>query len=365
MRADPTKEKSFTTELYRLRVLSNEMRKQEMTRIINWMDRYPSLEGEEAMAIVFILPTKGCKYALAKHGGCSMCTLPMDNPLAPTDESINALPERVWQIFQEKGGSEKFSAVKFYTSGSFLDRWELPKPVRNELLLKFAPAVEEITIETRCEFVTKKNLQSLPDLYPAKLIVAIGQESTDDEINRRSINKGHTLKQFKRAVEIVHHFGMEVKGYILLKPVFMSELSAIEDAIRSAQDMKLLNVKNVSLNPCYIGKATLMDQMFKSGTYQPPWLWSVVEVSIAIKRILGDKVRVISDPVAAGSNRGPSNCGSCEERFRDALKTFSANQNLSILTNLHCECKMVYRSMVHTEHLSSGMGIGQIFTSRY
>ena len=172
------------------------------------------------------------------------------------------------------------------------------------------------------------------------------------------------MKQFKRAVGVVQQFGLEVKGYILLKPVFMSELSAIEDAIRSAQDMKHLNIRNVSLNPCYIGKATLMDQMFKDGTYQPPWLWSVIEVSIAIKKILGDKVRVISDPVAAGSIRGPRNCGTCDERFRDALKEFSTTQDLLLLTKLYCDCKPVYRSVVHTEHLSNGMGIRQVFAAR-
>ncbi|MHA2250581.1 MAG: archaeosine biosynthesis radical SAM protein RaSEA [Candidatus Kariarchaeaceae archaeon] len=361
MRADPSKKKIFTKELYTLRVLSNQQRKDETTRMINWVDEYSSTDGNRRKALVFVLPTKGCKYALGKHGGCSMCTLPMDNPMNPSEESISSLPERTWEIFQKKGGMEEFNGVKFYTSGSFLDRWELPIPVRNGLLNKFK-MLEEITIETRCEFVTEKNIDLLIENVPKeKLVVAIGQETTDDEINQRSINKGHTKKQFRRAVELLHLKGIQVKGYILLKPLFMSESSALEDAIRSATYMKELRIQNISINPAYIGKATLMEALFNEGVYQPPWLWSVYFTTLNLKKLMGNEGRIISDPVAAGSERGPRNCGRCDKRFKEGLKEFSATQEISILEELYCDCLDLYQSTLVTEHLSSGMGISKYF----
>ena len=80
--------------------------------------------------------------------------------------------------------------------------------------------------------------------------------------------------------------------------------------------MNDLMVDNISINPCYIGKKTLMEQMFFQGTYRPPWLWSVYFATLAVKKLVGDKVRVISDPVAAGSERGPRNCGKCDKEIK-------------------------------------------------
>ncbi|MHA2099979.1 MAG: hypothetical protein ACW99A_14975, partial [Candidatus Kariarchaeaceae archaeon] len=74
----------FKNLLYELRVISNAMRKKSHEKIVSWIDNHPMNEGSVGKALTFVLPTKGCKYAMANHGGCSMCTLPMDNPLDPS-----------------------------------------------------------------------------------------------------------------------------------------------------------------------------------------------------------------------------------------------------------------------------------------
>ena len=345
--------------MYELRVLSNEYRQQEHEKIINWVDLMYTPNGPSE-ALTMVLPTKGCKYATANHGGCSMCTLPTDNPLQPSQALIQSLPERAWEIFNNKGGSKRFRGVKFYTSGSYIDRWELPQEIQRAILAKFADHVDEIVIETRCEYVIKKNIEHLLEVIPSeKLIVAIGQETTDDEINKRSINKGHTLKQFARAVKLLQSYNIEAKGYILLKPLFISELAALEDAIRSAKEMQKLGVHHISINPSYIGKATLMDEMYKKREYRPPWLWTVYYATKFIKQMLGDDARIICDPVAAGSDRGPKNCGECDSSFKEMLKEFSASQNQKLIEKprIQCTCESVYRSALMTENLYNGYGI--------
>lgn len=352
--------KDFKEKLFSLRVISNDQRKISHTKIISWIDEHHNRDGSVSKALTYVLPTKGCKYAMAKHGGCSMCTLPMDNPLKPTDDEISKLPQRSFEIFKEKGGSEVFSAVKFYTSGSFLDRWELPTLVQQEFILKFKDEVDEIVLETRCEFVNKKNIEHLLEVVDSnKLIIAIGQETTDDEINKRSINKGHTLKQFSRAVKILDKYKIGVKGYILLKPIFLSEYAALEDAIRTGAEMKKLGVDNISINPSYIGKATLMDEMYKYDYYRPPWLWSVYYAALKIKQLTGPKARIICDPVAAGSDRGPKNCGTCDDEFKSLLKSFSATQDLLSLINdvPKCDCKEIFLSSINSEIFYNGMGV--------
>ncbi|MCY3414073.1 MAG: archaeosine biosynthesis radical SAM protein RaSEA [Candidatus Heimdallarchaeota archaeon] len=357
MRANKNDERAFTSELIRLRDFSNTLRNDFHDKIINWIDANPLDDGTITEALTMVLPTKGCKYALAWHGGCSMCTLPTDNPLNPTDALLQSLPDRCLELFEKKGGSNRFRAVKFYTSGSFIDPWELPFEIRDEILRKFTNLVDEITIETRCEFVNEKHIEGILEIVPAKkLIVAIGQETTDDEINKRSINKGHTHKQFARAVEILQQYEVKVKGYILLKPIFISEQQAIDDAIQSARDMINLEVDIISINPSYIGKATLMDEMFKQKNYQPPWLWTVLRVTKQIKELAGNR-RIFSDPVAAGSSRGPRNCGDCDSSFKEALKSFSSSQDSKVLDTLKCDCEQVYNAYLSIEHLKNGHGI--------
>lgn len=350
----------FRDLLYELRVISNDMRQVRHEKIINWIDDHPNPDGTIGKALTFVLPTRGCKYAMAKHGGCSMCTLPMDNPLEPTKELIQTLPERTMKIFNEKGGADTFSAVKFYTSGSFLDRWELPAEIQQEILKIFKLEVDEIILESRCEFVTTRNIENLLEVCePEKIIIAIGQETTDDEINKRSINKGHTLKQFERAVLKLKSYNIETKGYILLKPIFLSEYAALEDAIRTASDMKKLGVRNISINPSYIGKATLMDEMYKYDRYRPPWLWTVYFTTLNIKQLFSSEARIICDPVAAGSDRGPKNCGECDDLFKSLLKSFSATQDtVSLIENVpECSCFEIYLSSINTETLYNGMGV--------
>lgn len=359
MRADESKSKIYTQEVGKLRIYSTTLRKEYHDKIINWVDQVLLPDGTTGEALTFVLPTRGCKYATASHGGCTMCTLPTDNPLAPTMELLNSLPKRALEIFNKKGGKERFGAVKFYTSGSFLDRWELPFEIQRNVITAFVDIVQEITIETRCEYVTKKNLDNITSVMdPRKLTVAIGQETTNDEINRRSINKGHTFMQFKRAVEKLQEYNIRVKGYILLKPIFISELTALKDAIQTGKDMIAMGIDSISINPSYIGKATLMEKLFKGEEYSPPWLWTVYFATLKIKEMAGD-ITVISDPVAAGSDRGPSNCGVCDKGFKRVLKEFSSTQKIDLLFDdeLMCSCQEVYRSAINTEHVSNGFGV--------
>jgi archaeosine synthase beta-subunit len=356
-RANPEHVKIITQEIGKLRLLSDSERV-EHQNIINWVDKHYFANGSIGHSLAMVLPTRACKYARAKHGGCSFCTLPSDNPLNPTDEQLKLLPNRTLEIFlKKKQEYPDLDAVKFYTSGSFLDPWELPLNVRSGILKIFDPIVSEIVIETRNEYVIRKHLDHVVEsILPEKVIVAIGQESTDDEINSRANNKGHKLSQFRRAVKLLKSYNFKVKAYILLKPIFLSEAASIQDALLAAKRMFNLGVDGISINPCYIGKGTLMEKLFRKGTYSPPWLWSVAQVTEKIKNMVGDNVIVICDPVAAGKDRGPRNCGVCDGEFREILKQFSGTQKLSYLKKLNCSCKQIYDHLLITESLTSSHG---------
>ena len=48
-------------------------------KVVHWVEDHRLLSGP-GKAIVFILPTRGCSWALSKSGGCSICGYIYDNP---------------------------------------------------------------------------------------------------------------------------------------------------------------------------------------------------------------------------------------------------------------------------------------------
>src|SRR2546427_7384382 len=70
----------------------------------------------------------------------------------------------------------------------------------------------------------------------------------------------------------------------------------------------------MSFNPVNVQSHTLVDRLFRSGEYRPPWLWSVVDV---LERTRDLTAHVKSHPTAGGMRRGAHNCGACDRRGID------------------------------------------------
>ena len=98
MRTNKEDERAFTVEIGKLRVLSTELRKEEHDKFINWIDVNPMRDGSVSQVLTIVLPTRGCKFALAWHGGCTMCSLPSDNPRNPSESFVKSFAERCLTI---------------------------------------------------------------------------------------------------------------------------------------------------------------------------------------------------------------------------------------------------------------------------
>ncbi len=347
---------AFVKEIAKIRNKSKSLRAPHF-RVISWIEGSPLPNGGRGTSLTFILPTRACRFAEAEHGGCSMCGYPNENPPDPPLKLIETLPEITMEHFMKKK-VEGPMVIKFFTSGSFLDRLELPPHIREKMISQFAQLeqIKEIIIESRAEYVIKKNIESLLKVAPAeKITIAIGLESADDEINKRSVNKGMTWKQFKRAVELARSYGIRIKAYILLKPIFLTEYLSIHDAILSAEKAIEIGVETISINSSNIQKGTLMEKMFNLKRYRSPWLWSSLIVTKKIKQ-RHPEIRVITDPVAAGLIRGAHNCGKCDKMVKNALSEFSYTQDLSYLENITCDCYERYLSFLIADIMGSGLG---------
>jgi radical SAM enzyme (TIGR01210 family) len=143
----------------------------------------------------------------------------------------------------------------------------------------------------------------------------------------------------------LNEHNVPVKTYILLKPPFMTERQAIEEAIYSVEFASRYS-EVVSVNPMNIQNYTLVEYLWRRGEYRAPWLWSVVEV---LRRTAGLDVDVVSYPTAGGKVRGAHNCGKCDEGVLKAIENFSLHQDISYLENLDCQCKERWKKIVEFE----------------
>ncbi len=301
------------------------------------------LDGKPITALTVILQTTGCRW-----GNCTMCGYVYDS--AKKTPSHDELMKQFGYALS-RCRDEEF-IVKIFTSGSFFDDCEIAPETRKEMLLVLGTdsRVKKVIAETRPEYVTRESLSEFS--FGKKFEVAIGLETSNDMIRKDCINKGFSFSDFVDASVVAWHEGVTVKAYLLLKPPFISEGIAINDMIRSINDIAPY-AGTISVNLCNVQRGTLVEELFERGDYRPSWLWSAVEVLKKGKGSNPDTI-IISDPVGASSMRGPHNCGKCDKDVAEAIRIFSLTQDTGIFEDIECECRELWKKVVELEEYTFG-----------
>jgi len=294
------------------------------------------LDGEPVGSLTVILRTRGCGW-----NRCTMCGFAAEGAPATNEQLMAQFRAATRDLSPEQ------RVVKIYTSGSFFDPREIPIEVRGQILDSLAlSGIEKVILESRPEYIITETVQDCASRIRTE--VATGLETSNDLVREHIIRKGFTFKDFKAASKIVHGNGCTMKTYLLLKPPFLSEGVAISDALRSVCDAVPYS-DVISLNLCNIQRGTFLEQMWQRGDYRPPWLWSAVEVLKSVT-----SVPVICDPVAAGSRRGPHNCGVCDKTVAEAIRKHALTQDPTIFEDLDCGCRAAWEKVVQMEDLAFG-----------
>ena len=315
-------------------------------------DLAPSWSGDDLLysgkgnAIFVVLPTPGCAWAISGSGGCTMCSYVADSPLEPVESDV------LVDIFRKAIGkydiTEK-TVVKIFASGSFLNPDEIPIDARNEILniLGNEKCIEEVVVESRPEFITKDVLIECCEALGDKIFeIGIGLETSNDYTREKKINKGFSKQDFELAIETIKNTktkcDVRAKAYIFVKPILTSEKDAIEEAVNTAQYAESVGASRISFCPATIHKDTLMELLWRGGSYQPPWIWSIMEI---IRRVRGSvDIPVIMDTAGFGSRRGPYNCKKCNSQLKSMIIESNLEQNIP--KDLECECKDKWRSEI-------------------
>jgi radical SAM enzyme (TIGR01210 family) len=235
--------------------------------------------------------------------------------------------------------------VKIYTSGSFLDEREIPAETRRAIADTFADR-DRIVVESLPDFVDESKIADFTERGLATDI-AVGLETATDRVRRDCVNKYFEFAEFERAAADAQQAGAGVKAYLLMKPPFLSESEAVEDMKRSVRKCAAVDgCHTVSMNPCNVQRHTMVEELYHGDGYRPPWLWSVADV---LEATADEGVIVVSDPVGHGSDRGPHNCGECDDRVQRAIKDFNLRQEPSVFEQVSCDCERTWDVVVERE----------------
>jgi radical SAM enzyme (TIGR01210 family) len=313
----------------------------EPTRV--WLDEDNTPDGV-VDSLTIILNTGGCRWARA--GGCTMCGYVAES-VDGGEVSHDALMDQIEACLEHERehADEPAELVKMYTSGSFLDEREVGAETRRAIAETFADR-ERVLVESLPDFVDAAKVREFTD-HGVDFDVAVGLETATDRVRRDCVNKYFEFAEFEQAAAAATEAGAGVKAYLLMKPPFLAESEAVADmkrSVRRCADVE--GCHTVSMNPCNVQRYTMVDELHYRGGYRPPWLWSVCDVLEATADV--DAI-VVSDPVGHGSDRGPHNCGDCDERVFNAIKDFDRRQEPAIFEQVSCECERTWAAVMERE----------------
>lgn len=304
------------------------------------------LDGKIVDAYVIIFRTRGCSWA--HKSGCTMCGYFNDS---------------LWEKVSDKNLLNQFDKalenyndqrlIKIFTSGSFLDDYEIKPAVRNEILGKLIEKADKVSVESRPEYITGDNLSNIKDIFQSKTFeISVGLETANDFVREHAINKGFTFTDYKKAVQTVKKYGFKLKTYVLIKPPFLTEKESIEESTSTVENIKM-DTDTISFNPTNVQRNTVVGYLWKRKQYRPAWLWSVVEVLKTSKRLAGN-ITIKCDLAGGGSVRGAHNCKKCNHVFLNAIADFSLAQDIKVFEDMDCECRQQWLDQLDIENLSFG-----------
>ena len=310
-------------------------------------------DGTPCTAATVILRTKGCVWWW--KSGCTFCGYFNDVRDDVTAEDMFSQWEEAKRVTSD---FRDCKMVKVYTSGTFFEDRENPPEWQEHVLRETYQMGLHLVVEAQAQMCTPEKLEWVAERHPG-CTVAIGLEAYDNTVLRFHANKGFSLKQWHKAVEILRDNSLRVKTYLLFKPPFMSEGDALEHTISWVSEVSKIS-DEVSINPMNIQRGTIVDRLFRNREYRPPWLWSLVEMIIRTHDdVSKTDCRVIVHPTAGGKARGAHNCGSCDSEVVAAIERYSVSGNLGEFNELECECKKVWLSEIQNDSaLPTPMGSG-------
>jgi radical SAM enzyme (TIGR01210 family) len=295
------------------------------------------LGSEPVQRAIFILRARGCSWALKEDGGCTMC-----GHFAGTTRGSPVDASMYIRQFANELDEFDFSCIPvlcLYNSGSLLNDDELQQDARREIfrLIAAIPEIRHLIIESRPEYVTEAGLAEIDELLSGKTVeIGTGLECYDDDVRSICLNKGFDRQKFLDAATLIRKSHAKLLAYVLLKPPFLTESEAIEEAVKAIHFAFENGADVVSLEPVSVQDFSLVHYLHEAGQYRTPWIWSVFEV-IRRTASLGE-VRIGGFEFLPIPMIFTHNCPTCDPACSKAIVDFNRGGGTAQFDAISCTC---------------------------
>lgn len=286
--------------------------------------------------------SRGCAFDRA--GDCVTCNYGHATHVADPVESVRlALAE-----WQPPAGS----TLMISPSGSMFDDAEVPATTRDAIFaLAAATDCACFGCETRVETIDERKLEDYCRILGHKQpFLELGVESANPFVLKYCLNKATDVSRYRPAVQSMERHGITAVANVSLGAPFLTPAQAIDDAVTTIRWAIAQGFAQIVLFPLHVKRWTLLEWMWRQGLYQPPSLWSVVEVLGLLTCEERQKVTVgwyDGDQEPETSRRlllhSPTTCPDCRPRVLDAIDRFAKmgdNSRLAALAGGECACRV-------------------------
>jgi archaeosine synthase beta-subunit len=303
-----------------------------------------NIDGIQTNRLMIVLKTKGCEYA-KKTGGCTICGFLNHAKKDITNKEVLSQLDFTLKDKELKDIKE----IDLLTLGSFYNDNESSENFRKTALKKISKLknIIRVSTESRAEYVTIDKLKKSKKILGNKIFeLGIGLESSNDYIRNKIIKKSLTKKAFENLIVKIKKAEINLLVYLLIKPQYLSEKTAIKDAIKSAKYVFKISKKKgvkarVAFEPVFICKNTPLTKLYENKDYKLVNLWSIIKVILKVTKF-GPIFVGLSDENLS-KDRMPDSCPKCSKKIKKAIENFNKTQDITELKKLNCECKKDYK----------------------
>ena len=300
--------------------------------------RIGQLGGKPAKRLVIHLRSNGCGWK--RSGGCTMCGFWAETAQQKDKISVEDFVHQFEGVLK-RFDIREYPIVCIYNAGSILNEQEIPIEALERIvkMISAVPEIAQVVFESRIDYFNSQKLSRLKGILKDKdLLIGVGLESANDIVRDLCIHKGLDKRVFERKLELAKSIGIKPVVYVLIKPLFLTEAEAIDDAVATTGYLCDLGIQNIHYETMTIENHTLAHALFGLGQYQLPWLWTIIEI---IERV-SSRARPFVSPFSyiTQAEAVPHNCPSCTPQVTKAiLEDYCSSFDLTRLRNLNCACK--------------------------
>lgn len=326
-----------------------------------------NIHGSPVLSLTITLTPTGCEWA--SKGGCTMCgefegsakshTIPAEFHIAQFATAVGMYIPKYNPAW-----------IRIYQEGNYTNKHEIKNSAQISILrlASIIGGIKRITIESLAKYLTREVVRDLSNAIApgVELEIGMGFESVNDVVRNVCVNKGESIADFRKAVGILKEMGIRSLAYVLLKPPFLTEGEAINDAIATIQAAHEIGFDAVSLEPASIHEYTLVHALNLEGFYELPWLWSVIEVAKNAHHISDFRIGGVGfypRPVNVAHNRHLDGNDGCNKKLWAAIKEYGKTRRLDLFEGLDCACKKNWENVCRIPENSLSSRIDQQLSS--